>query len=76
VWSPDLAPLWPLFFTNVGPTGVVIIAGGVGRCVVTNVGPMLVQIVPVARRSWRSGRVGQDAVTRGVVREDQEGSAG
>lgn len=54
MWSPDLAPLWPLFFTNVGPVGVVIIPAGWVRCVVANFGPTLVQIVPVARRPCRS----------------------
>ena len=74
MWSPDLAPFWPLFFTNVDPFGVVIVPAGWVRCVITNFGPTLVQIVPVACRPCRSssGRVGQDAVTGGVVREDQE----
>ena len=39
---------------NVGSVGVVITSAGWVRCVVTNFGPTLVQIVPVARRPCRS----------------------
>ena len=54
MWSPDLAPLWPSFCMNSGSFGVVSIPLGGVRCVVTNVGPTLVQIVPVVRRPRRS----------------------
>ncbi len=53
------------------PPGVVIIPPGWVRCVVTNVGPTLVQIVQSGcRRGGRSG-----AVEGGVVRADQAGLA-
>ena len=53
---------------NVGPPGVVIIPPGWVRCVVTNVGPTLVRIVPVVV----DGEVGQGAVTGGAVRADPQ----
>jgi len=65
-----------MFFTNFGPGGLVISSGRVGRCVVTNFDPTLVQIVPVAPSSLAVVReVGEDAVTRGTVRGDSEGPA-
>lgn len=74
VWSPDLAPLWPLFVTNSGPVGVVIIPGRVGAVCRHQCWPH-----PRSDRSCRPSslavavrEVGQDAVTRGTVREDQE----
>ena len=74
VWSPDLAPLWPLFVTNSGPVGVVIIPGRVGAVCRHQCWPH-----PRSDRSCRPSslsvavrEVSQDAVTRGTVREDQE----
>src|SRR6266498_4831822 len=53
------------------PPGVVIIPPGWVRCVVTNVGPTLVQIFPSGcRRGGRSG-----AVEGGAVRADPAGPA-
>jgi hypothetical protein len=39
MWSPDLAPVWPVVFTNLGPTVVVFSSAGGVRRVFTNVGP-------------------------------------
>jgi Phage integrase family len=53
---------------NVGPAWGGDHSAGWVRCVVTNVGPTPVRIVPVVV----GGEVGQGAVTGGAVRADQE----